>query len=95
MSAMMERLRELEAIETRTAVLLARRHEIERQARRNSPLVTSQARRLITDAVLEMLAANKVIDRVSLQSEVKTGAGKRDRFAVELSNDWLEDIPPP
>lgn len=96
MSAMMEKVRELEAVETRKAVLLARRHEIERQARRTSPVVTGQARRLITDAVLGLLGANQLVDRASLRSEVLKRAGTRDRFAVELCNDWLEDrLSPP
>lgn len=91
MSAMMEKLRELEAIEARNAILVGRRRVIERVARRNSPMVTGQARRLITDAVLAMLAASQAIDRSSLRSEVQRRAGKRDRFAVELCLDWLGD----
>lgn len=96
MSSMMEIIRELGSIETRKGVALARRREIERQARRNSSMVTGQARRLITVAVLGLLESHQVIDRASLKSEVQKRAGKRDRFAVELCKDWLEDpLSPP
>jgi len=91
MNALVDKLRALDAMEAHKRVLLARKRALERQARQGSPIVTGQARRLMADAVLGLLAQNVAIDALGLRAEILVHAGPRDRFAVELCNDWLDD----
>lgn len=91
MIGLVDKLRELDTLEARKLVLLARKRALERQARQGSPMVTGQARRLMTDALLGLLARHGPIDASGLRAEILASAGARDRFALELCNDWLDD----
>lgn len=91
MNRLIEEIRALQAIERQRQALLERKLELEKQARVTSRDVTGRARRLMTDAVLRLLARNVAVDAANLGQEVSRLAGNGDGFAAALCDDWLEE----
>jgi hypothetical protein len=89
MSRLVDILRTLETIDHEQQALDLRKQALTRQAWIASGQTISRARQLITDATLSLLTQGRAIDAASLGLEVSRLAGDRDRFAVDLCDDWL------
>lgn len=91
MTDLLANLRALRVIHTQQEQLAARKQTLERQARQASVQTRSRACRLMSDAVLALLSRDEPVNWQTLTQEIEARAHERDRFAIALARDWLEE----
>lgn len=91
MSRLIQSLQDLTSVEGALQDASRHKKDLERRAWAASGRTVRRARQLIAGATLSLLAENTAIDATSLEQAVKRIASKSDRFAVDLSEDWIED----